>query len=274
MDPFSIAARKQTRGMYPAKFRRFAWCFLRVVVMALPLSAFPAGLIGQTVRGQLFDAETGAAVLNGTVALRDSLGAILARAGTDSTGAYSLAAPGPGMHSLVAVGMGYRTTPTGQFSLAEDDVFTMDIFLYPAPIKLEPLTVEAKRELMAVVLRKQGFYDRRQQGAGSFLTHEQISRWPAISVGDVLRHAPFVYSDWSLSGSSVYISKGGRKCAPAIYVDGNMITSAPEHWVSPEDIVGVEVFRGEAEIPLQWASFQTCGVILIWTARGGGPPNP
>ena len=173
----------------------------------------------------------------------------------------------------MAVGLGYRTTPTGPFDLVDDDVYTIDIFLYPAPIELEPLSVEAKRELMAVVLRKQGFFDRRQQGAGSFLTLEQISRWPAINVGDVLRHAPFVYSDWNLSGSSVYITKGGRRCAPTIYVDGNMINGPPEHSVSPDEIVGVEVFRGISEIPLQWASFQTCGVILIWTARGG-PPRP
>jgi len=34
-------------------------------------------------------------------------------------------------------------------------------------------------------LREHGFYDRQQQGVGSFLTPEQIRRWPAISVGDV-----------------------------------------------------------------------------------------
>jgi hypothetical protein len=53
-------------------------------------------------------------------------------------------------------------------------------------------------------------------------------------------------------------------------VDGNRINSAPEHWVNPEDIVAVEVFRGEAQIPLQWGGMETCGVILIWTSLGGG----
>jgi len=264
-------ARDNTRALTSPVYGGGLWRPPRLLLFVFALIACPAGLFGQTVQGHLFDSESGRAVLNGTVALRDSLGAVLARAATDEEGAYSLAAPGPGVHSLLAVGMGHRTTPTGQFNLAEGEVLTMDLFLYPQPIELEPLSVEAKRELMAATLRKHGFYDRRQQGAGSFLTPEQISRWPAINVGDVLRHAPFVYSDWNLSGSSVYISKAGRKCTPAIYVDGNMITSSPDHWVAPEDIVAVEVFRGVAEIPLQWASFETCGVILILTARGGTP---
>jgi len=79
-----------------------------------------------------------------------------------------------------------------------------------------------------------------------------------------------VEADWNLSGSTVYVTRGGRKCQPAIYVDENKITSSPDNWVNPQDIMAVEVYRGTAQIPAQWGGLETCGVILIWTSLGGG----
>jgi hypothetical protein len=243
-----------------------------LVFLLVALAVFPVSgtLSGQVVRGHLFDNESGHPVINGNVALRDSLGAVVARTATDEEGIYELTARTPGLYSLLAVGMGYRSTPIGQFEVSADEVTIIDIFLLPQPLELAPLSVEGRRQRVVASLNKHGFYDRQEQGFGSFLTPEQIQRWPALNVGDVLKHAPFVYAEWNLSGSTISISRGGRRCSPGIFVDGNRITSSPEHWVNPDDIVAVEVYRGESQIPLQWAGLETCGVILIWTVLGGG----
>jgi hypothetical protein len=73
-----------------------------------------------------------------------------------------------------------------------------------------------------------------------------------------------------VSGTSVTIKKYGS-CRPTIYVDGNRLQPGwdVESAVDPETIVGVEVFRGTSEIPLEFGQFEPCGVILIWTDIGG-----
>ena len=246
---------------------RYLPAFILAVLSCLSL---PGGLSGQVVEGHLFDSETRGPVISGRVALRDSIGTVIVRAASDEEGAYRLTAPGPGVYSLMAGGMGYRSTPTGQFEVKEGEVMSIDLSLYPQPIELDPLAVLSRRQRIDAKLRKHGFYDRQQQGFGTFLTLQQIKRWPALNVGDVLRHAPFVSTNYTLSeGSTIYISKYGR-CRPTIYVDGGRISSSPDHWVAPEDIVGVEVYRGSAEIPLEWGGTESCGVILIWTSLGGG----
>jgi len=41
--------------------------------------------------------------------------------------------------------------------------------------------------------------------------------------------------------------------------------------VRPEDIAGLAVYRGPSEVPVEYASGSSCGVIQIWTRRGNTP---
>ena len=63
-----------------------------------------------------------------------------------------------------------------------------------------------------------------------------------------------------------------RSCIPALYIDGTMVRRAGERglyideFVRPDEILGIEVYRGSSEIPLQYGgTLGTCGVVLIWT---------
>jgi hypothetical protein len=246
------------------------FCFLLTLLGLVPLG--PSQLtVAQTVRGSLRDSETRAPVINGTVALRNEMGTVVARTATDERGAYEMTARVSGTYSLFAVGLGYRSTPTGSFQLLEGDSVTIDITLSPEPLELDPLSVAAKRQRTAAKLTRNGFYERQRQGFGSFLTPQQIRRWPAINVADILEHAPFVHVErMGVSGTNVTVRKYGN-CRPTIYVDGNRLQPGwdVESAVSPETIVAVEVFRGASEIPLEFAQFEPCGVLLIWTDIGG-----
>lgn len=53
-------------------------------------------------------------------------------------------------------------------------------------------------------------------------------------------------------------------CTPTVIVDRNVVPDGPIP--SVDAIVGVEIYRGIARVPLQY-SFEAkpCGVILIWT---------
>jgi hypothetical protein len=122
--------RSATSQWFPRVFRTFL--FLPLTVLPQFLSAGNAA--AQTVRGHLHDAETGAAVINGTVALRDGLGAVVARTATDEEGRFVLTVPGPGRFSLHAAGLGYRSAPSDQFVVGEGDEATIDLSLSPEPI--------------------------------------------------------------------------------------------------------------------------------------------
>ena len=254
------------------RFIRIPILFRAFSVLILAQAGFPNLSWAQVVQGHVYDSETRGPVVGGTVALRDDLGAIVARTDTDEEGAYELTARTPGTYFLLAVGLGYRSTPTGQFELGEGEVATIDISLSPEPLELDPLSVEARRQRMVAKLTHHGFYERQRQGFGSFLTPEQIKRWPAVTVSDILRHAPFVHAEYqgSAKGTSISIRKYGN-CSPALYVDGRKLASGfeIEYAVDPENVVAVEVFRGTTQIPPQWAGYETCGVILIWTDLGG-----
>ena len=255
------------------RFVRIPILFRAFSVLILAQAGFPNLSWAQVVRGHLHDSETRGPVINGTVALRNALGTVVARAATDEEGAYELTARNPGTHTLLAVGLGYRSTPTEPFQLAKDQIVTIDISLSPQPLELDPLSVEARRQRMVAKLTHHGFYERQRQGFGSFLTPEQIKQWPAISVVDILVHAPFVYRTEKRrpgQNTGIIIRRYGA-CSPAVYIDGNRLQPGwdIEDAVSPETVVAVEVFRGTTQIPLQWAQFETCGVILIWTDLGG-----
>jgi hypothetical protein len=241
------------------------------------------------VEGRLYDNQTGAVVVNGNVALRDSVGAVVVRAATDVQGRFSLRAPGPGRYSLLAAGLGYRTTPTGWIELVEEGITDFDIFLHPKPIELAPLLVTAER--IRTELQRQGFYKRMEKGYGHFITPEEIRMRPPINEMELVMRAPFVYRDPAFLGSEsrIQLRAMGRACTPVLFVDGMERQWWPgregvlQDWVDSSDVIAVEVFRGAAEIPTEWALFDdSCGLIMVWTIwseqrsrrRGGGGGYP
>ena len=86
--------------------RAFSRCFL-LALSCLAIGALFEDAAGQVVRGHLIDFRTRTPVINGNVALRDSIGAVVARTATDDDGVYELKARTPGTYSLLAVGLGY-----------------------------------------------------------------------------------------------------------------------------------------------------------------------
>lgn len=260
-----------TRGR--PRFPPFGPCLAIAAALGFYLLGLPNALGGQVVRGRLLDNVTADPVIHGTVSLLDSQRRGVATTLSDSLGRFELEAPRPGRYTIQAMSLGYRSGFPTTVDLEEEGEVWADIYLDPQPVEVDSILVEVEGRRVLPELAAEGFYRRLDQGFGSFLTPERIKRIPAISVGDLLRHAPFVYSNWNLAGSTVYVSRGGRRCVPSIYVDGMRISSAPDHWVNAEDVVAVEVYRGPSQIPLQWASFETCGLILIWTDVGGGGPS-
>lgn len=60
-------------------------------------------------------------------------------------------------------------------------------------------------------------------------------------------------------------------CVPAIFLDGFQVEGILDHIVHPEDVEAIEAYAGISQIPPRWlGSHSVCGVVVIWTRRGGG----
>jgi hypothetical protein len=77
------------------------------------------------------------------------------------------------------------------------------------------------------------------------------------------------------------IRAGGEVCWPMVYVNRLLVSTgglagagaepaAVDELVDSDDVWAMEVFRGAAEVPPEFSGPNAgCGVIVLWTRRGG-----
>jgi hypothetical protein len=191
---------------------------------------------------------------------------------------------------------GARTTPTGTFELGElpggthtveiraigfarrremvnlhpEQPAELDLKLARLAVTLPELEVKAKVALSE-------FDQRRQNGAGHFITEEDIERRNPLRTEDLFRGVPgfsvvpsggFDYSIVSTRG----VGMSGTQCSPEFYIDGaRVIVDAQIAGglpVNPREIYGIETYSGPASAPPQFQSQNGCGSVVIWTRRG------
>lgn len=157
------------------------------------------------------------------------------------------------------------------------------------PIELEPLVVSVVRDQR---LELRGYYDRREIGEkvgnGVFFNEEEIRRLMPTRVTNLLQWVPGVTVDCSQGtrncrvlmrrGNPSLSARAQGGCVNSnVYLDGVRVIrdTSPDpmsidNFVSPAEIVGVEVYRSASEVPAEFAgSVGRCGAIVIWTGSGG-----
>jgi hypothetical protein len=252
----------------------------RCAIGLLALAAFIEGgsATAQTVRGTILDSGSGEPVSLAYVGLlaegREMVVAALVGGGGD----FELEAPTPGPYYLYVARTGYETLMDGVFELGSDGVFDLRIGLKPSPVPLEPLTVEATRDVSP--LEAVGFYERAMIGNGDFITREQIERRVVERVTDAFRDIPNLGVDASrpvigspdvMRNPALVITRGARRCNPSLYVDGEMVATGvmgpvrPDDFVGPRDVEAAEVYVRSSEVPVRFAAVGDCGVVLLWT---------
>ncbi len=133
-----------------------------------------------------------------------------------------------------------------------------------------------------------GFFERRRQGAGRFLTDEDIAKRPAVFASDVFRSVTGIRLGYAsdtvatdmmqrvVADSTREFAKRilihgitGNWCAPAIYLEGIYMPSVTaddiDAWVRPVNISAIEIYS-EATAPSEYKQPRSgCGTIIIWT---------
>jgi hypothetical protein len=219
-----------------------------------------------------------AGTLTGTVATADGTPVGSARVrvvGTalttvaDAKGTFRLADVPAASHKLDVRMLGY--TPLEQaVEIVAGATFHVNVVLVPVP--LEAMDIVEKSALTPGLV---GFEDRMARGPGTFFNREAILRMQARQFTDILRRVPGLQVR-PMAGSygNVSIQTRGSGCQVLFYMNGTAFPMPADfpinNYVSPEDVVGVEVYSGSSEIPAEFNSSKNsrCGVVVIWTRVG------
>lgn len=237
-----------------------------------------------SVHGRVLDDDTGAPVPTAAVIVTDPDGRSLQEAVSDSGGFFRFEPIDRRSVRLEVSRIGYEDITTSILYFDEFNFFRVEVRLASEAVLLAPLEVVA-RSLGSPVLA--GFEDRRSSAAsGWFFTREEIEALRPAMVSDVLARVPGVRLETSGRGTRRTVSMsrsaglGRDGCPVQVYIDGSQLNAsrggevAVDDLVSPQSVEGIEVYRGVSSVPAPFMNPQAhCGVVAIWTRRGG-PSEP
>ena len=113
------------------------------------------------------------------------------------------------------------------------------------------------------------FYRRMAHGHGYFFTRADVLRRHPARVTDLLQRVPGIDVGPHRLGR-ISVTMGRRKgCVPEYYVDGARAPYFDLDDLQPADLAGLEVYRGNSEVPLEFKAFERCGAIIVWTRDPG-----
>ncbi len=248
------------------------------------LCAASAATAQVRVSGRVLANDTGEPLAGAEVTARSTWGRFLRQAVTDADGRFEFIIQRTAAVDLRASHPAYEanTAPTLYFD--EHTVFEVEIRLDPDVMLLAPLAVVGRSRGPSPFLEE--FRERVRRGMGTYITRAQIERQRPMFVTDLLRGVPGVELRGGGVGSRPVVAVGrstGRTCTARIFVDGMLLNptmmtpSGPradvfriDDVVHPSSVEGIEIYRGMSTMPPEFLTADAeCGVIAIWTRRGG-----
>ena len=241
-------------------------CLARAAVLsvaAVALAAAPALLEAQvreaSIIGRVTEKGSAAPVQGAEVVLKETS----LRALTDDSGVFHIENVPSGHHTLAVhyLGMESRQFPV-EISARETLNVSFSLETKVLPVAELVVTVDET----APVSKLTGFYRRSQNGPGYFLTRSDIEDMPATRTTDLLRRVPGIDVGQRNRAGVTPVTMGRRNgCVPRFYVDGAYASYFNVDNLQPRDIAGMEIYRGNSEVPIRFKHGDRCGVIVVWT---------
>ena len=223
------------------------------------------------VFGQITDAATGQPLANVEVTL---LAPNPVQTITNPDGRFSFAGVPPGSAEVRVSMLGYEER---REELRIQAGRTVEVYasLTTRPIELEPIEVVVG----SAYLERSGFFHRARGGAGYVMTRRDLDRMQLLVLSEVFSRVPGVFVERTRFGVQLVSRREmGRDvpgaCPLRAYVDGSPVLDFDLDTVHPDDVEGLEVHQGLAA-PIEYRNLTNpdgtspCGVVLIWTTRGG-----
>jgi len=245
-----------------------------------------AGFGTQGVQGTLLDQRTGEPIRTAEVAVTEGIGGDRVTGETDDRGFFRLQTRVPGDFLLSARALGFSPVEDQPVEISAGKLTVLELQMAPEALELEPLLVTA--EARTFHLEMEGFYQRKDRGldTGIFLAPEFIEeRMPRRTTDLFYGMLGTRVMETQIGEQGVYFRAGERLssgglgvCWPMVYLDRQLIRTGGLHGdpaalneiIDPFELAAVEVYRSAAEIPPQFNGPNAgCGVIVLWTKRGG-----
>lgn len=250
---------------------------LSLVSSALLLLGAVSPLAAQVrLFGRVADDGSGEPIAGARVILLDDQGRWAGVRTADDLGTFEFVVKRSGPYRLRAARLGYRETTTPPLDLGEHAAVRVEVRLLVDAVLLAPLEVLA-RSPSAISPVLANFHARRAAGAfGRFVTRDEIERLRPGRVTDVLARLPGVRLE-STGGAGNRRAVFLRSDCPAlIFLDGFLLNRAADRMPAVDDVVspgaveGIEIYGGFGTVPAEFLNPESrCGVVAIWTRRGG-----
>ena len=233
-------------------------------------------LVGQTIRGQLLEFGSDAPIELGTVVLISTAGDSVTAALSDAEGWFELSAGEAGTYLMEGAAFGYESSRVGVFDLGEGGEMSVEFRLWPTPLTLDGVVVESL--VRDPELARNGFHRREGRGVGTFIAPEDIEESNARTAVELLQGLPGVRLHLDpVVGERLMVRGTQGHCVPTLLVDGVRATwegtsMRLDELIPLETVYAMEVHRGVSGLPIEFGSFEQCGIIVFWTKRrmGGG----
>ncbi|HXF94798.1 MAG TPA: carboxypeptidase regulatory-like domain-containing protein [Gemmatimonadales bacterium] len=181
---------------------------------------------------------------------------------TDSTGEFLLAAVPAGRHR---VRVAYADQPPLELDvdLVAGRTVPISVLVQVGAVEIQPVVVLGDRADRRLDLA--GFYERRRLIRAWFYTEEQIDTRRPMALTHMLSGTG-LFVRCTRRGCRVSQRVAGRVCEVPIYLDGMWVPDYDLDWVPPQDVAGLEIYRGAATTPPQFSIHSTgCGAVVVWT---------
>jgi hypothetical protein len=254
---------------------------LAAAVLGVLLSAASAS--AQTrFSGTVLDDQTGQPIAGARVEILDWGARKLAERVTDANGAFEYTFSRPNTFRVRVTRLGYARVVTPEISTGRNSYLNVQVRMKSDTVLLAPLAVVARGQAPASPLLD-GFYARAGAGFGTYYTREDIERIRPTRLSDLVLRTPGFFISGTNAGRHLYSSRTGgvyRDCPAQIYIDGfllnprgqrgEVIGSTLDDSVLPQDVEGIEIYRGLSTVPAEFLNLDAkCAVVAVWTRRGG-----
>jgi len=172
--------------------------------------------------------------------------------------------------------LGYEVKSV-RVSMIDGEGDSLRVVMRAEPLRLNTVENEAKEDQHPFFAE---YEKRRERGIGTFITQKDIERLNTSYPSDAFRRIPGIRFVNASQGMGVRFMSaigmtGGRNggasggCVPTIWVDGQAAVGMEIDEIRAQDIHGIEIYRGAATIPAQFAKggLTQCGAIVVWTKR-------
>jgi hypothetical protein len=243
-----------------------------LALLALAARAAAGQEAAVRIRGVVVEEITGHAISGALVIIAETGDSAVA----DRDGRFAFTARRAGIFAVEARQLGFRPV-RATFELDVGESAEITFTLAAEATALPEVVVEGTPLVHPSMVE---FFRRKAEGHGHFITREDIERERPMLMSDLLDQVPGVRIDCKL-GRQCWIDMGraqpslvGRSvCHVQYFVDGVRYGSPAEevdiNSFRPEDIEGVEVYRGASGVPPRYTGRDArCGVVLIWLRIG------